>query len=55
MALGETITGSIQKQCCVPYQIQCMHGGEPSKLKLADWQGVKNDWWKQLKDTEEKT
>ena len=36
------------------YNIQCRRGGEPSKLKLADWQGVKDDRWKQRTGIEHK-
>ena len=28
-------------------------GGEQSKLKLADWEGVKDDRWKRRTDTEQ--
>ena len=43
MVLEEAITAAFQNNADVPYQIQCMHGREPSKVKLADWEGVKND------------
>ena len=55
MVLRETITVSIPKQCLCALS-KSMHARRWAiKLKLADWEGVIVDWWKQLKDAEEKT
>ena len=33
--------------------LNARRGGEPSKLKLADWEGVKDDRWKRRTDIEQ--